>query len=118
MALRTIDGRIRLTSKPVGRPASLRERRPATPSDVTGKSTSKPLIAPTAKGKALDIEATFSLKDADRFGLQVRTGAGGEETAIGYDTTTQEPYVDRTAPASRSSPKAAPPLSTTCRHGR
>jgi levanase len=26
----------------------------------------------------------------------VRTGAGGEETVIGYDTTTQELYVDRT----------------------
>lgn len=26
----------------------------------------------------------------------MRTGAGGEETVIGYDTTTQELYVDRT----------------------
>lgn len=97
MALRTVDGRIRLTSKPVGSLESLRQKRPAaTASGVTVKSTSKRLIGPTAKGKALDIEATFSLKDADRFGLKVRTGAGGEETVIGYDTTTQELYVDRT----------------------
>ncbi|KJK39436.1 glycosyl hydrolase family 32 [Streptomyces variegatus] len=96
MALRTVDGRIRLTSKPVGSLESLRGKRPATASDITVKSASKPLIGPTAKGKALDIEATFSLKDADRFGLKVRTGAGGEETVIGYDTTTQELYVDRT----------------------
>ncbi|KUO00607.1 glycosyl hydrolase family 32 [Streptomyces resistomycificus] len=97
MALRTINGRIRLTSKPVGSLESLRHNRPAaTASDVTVKSTSKPLIGPTANGKALDIEATFSPKDADRFGLKVRTGAGGEETVIGYDTTTQELYVDRT----------------------
>ncbi|AMW13412.1 glycosyl hydrolase family 32 [Streptomyces qaidamensis] len=96
MALRTVDGRTRLTSKPVGSLESLRQKRPATASGVTLKSTSKPLTGPGAKGKALDIEATFSLKDADRFGLKVRTGAGGEETVIGYDTTTQELYVDRT----------------------
>ncbi|TRO57356.1 glycoside hydrolase family 32 protein [Streptomyces sp. IB201691-2A2] len=96
MALRTVDGRIRLTSKPVDSLESLRRKRPATAPGVTVKSTTKPLIGPAAKGKALDIEATFSLKDAERFGLKVRTGTGGEETVIGYDTTTQELYVDRT----------------------
>ncbi|MER7478712.1 GH32 C-terminal domain-containing protein [Streptomyces sp. NPDC126510] len=96
MALRTIDGRIRLTSKPVGSLASLRPKVPATASGVVVEDTSKSLTGFGAKGKALDIEATFSLKDADRFGLKVRTGAGGEETVIGYDTTTQELYVDRT----------------------
>ncbi|WP_327586180.1 GH32 C-terminal domain-containing protein [Nonomuraea sp. NBC_00507] len=96
MGLRTIDGRIRLTSKPVNNLESLRDKHPATASDVTVKSTSKPLIGRAVQGKALDIEATFSLQDAERFGLKVRTGAGGEETVIGYDTTTQELYVDRT----------------------
>ncbi|MEV0976397.1 GH32 C-terminal domain-containing protein [Streptomyces sp. NPDC049915] len=96
MALRTVNGRIRLTSTPVRSLESLRERRPATAADVTVNGTSKPLIGPAAKGKALDIEATFSLEDAERFGLKVRTGARGEETVIGYDTTTQELYVDRT----------------------
>ncbi|WP_433455084.1 GH32 C-terminal domain-containing protein [Streptomyces sp. CA-142005] len=96
LALRTVDGRIRLTSEPVDSLTSLRQDHPATASDVTVKNTSQPLIGPAAEGKALDIEATFSLKDAARFGLKVRTGAGGEETVIGYDTTTQELYVDRT----------------------
>ncbi|MFF9817753.1 GH32 C-terminal domain-containing protein [Streptomyces sp. NPDC014006] len=96
MALRTVNGRIRLTSTPVRSLESLREKRPATAADVTVNGTSKPLIGPAAKGKALDIEATFSLEDAERFGLKVRTGARGEETVIGYDTTTQELYVDRT----------------------
>ncbi|WP_392958079.1 GH32 C-terminal domain-containing protein [Streptomyces sp. LN245] len=96
MALRTIDGRIRLTSKPVNSVTSLRQKHPASAADVTVKNTSKNLIGPAAKGKALDIEATFSLKDAERFGLKVRTGAGGEETVIGYDAMTQELYVDRT----------------------
>ncbi|MES5817951.1 GH32 C-terminal domain-containing protein [Streptomyces sp. RG80] len=96
MALRTVDGRVTLTSKPVSGLASLRQSRPATAAGVTIRSTSKPLIGRAARGKALDIEATFSLKDADRFGLKVRTGAGGEETVIGYDAVAQELYVDRT----------------------
>ncbi|MEU0586767.1 GH32 C-terminal domain-containing protein [Streptomyces sp. NPDC006132] len=95
MALRTVDGRIRLTSKPVGSLESLRQTDPATASGVTVTSTSKSLTGLGAEGKALDIEATFSLKDAERFGLKVRTGAGGEETVIGYDTASQELYVDR-----------------------
>ncbi|KOU72111.1 glycosyl hydrolase family 32, partial [Streptomyces sp. MMG1533] len=96
IALRTVDGRIRLISRPVNSVTSLRQPQAVSAADVTVKSASKTLIGPAAKGKALDIEATFSLKDADRFGLKVRTGAGGEETVIGYDTTTQELYVDRT----------------------
>jgi levanase len=96
MTLRTVDGRIRLTSRPVDSVTSLRSGRPATAAGVTVKNTAKTLIGPAAQGKALDIEATFSLNDATRFGLKVRTGAGGEETVIGYDTTTQELYVDRT----------------------
>ncbi|MDQ1014195.1 GH32 C-terminal domain-containing protein [Streptomyces afghaniensis] len=80
----------------MGSLASLGDKRPATASGVTVRSASTPLIGPSAKGKALDIEATFSLEDADRFGLKVRTGAGGEETVIGYDTTSQELYADRT----------------------
>ncbi|MEU9670314.1 GH32 C-terminal domain-containing protein [Streptomyces bobili] len=96
MSLRTVDGRIRLISRPVNSVASLRQPYPVSASGITVRNTSKALADPAARGKALDIEATFSLKDADRFGLKVRTGAGGEETVIGYDTTTQELYVDRT----------------------
>ncbi|GHF55025.1 glycoside hydrolase family 32 protein [Streptomyces griseosporeus] len=96
MALRTVDGRLRLTSKPVNSLESLRQGSPATAAGVTVTSTTAPLIGPAAEGRELDIEATFSLEDAERFGLKVRTGAAGEETVIGYDTTTQELYVDRT----------------------
>jgi levanase len=96
MALRTIDGRVRLTSTPVNSLRSLRRQGPATAAGVTVTSTSQPLIGAAAQGEALDIEATFSLEDAERFGLKVRTGAQGEETVIGYDATTQELYVDRT----------------------
>ncbi|MFF5362045.1 GH32 C-terminal domain-containing protein [Streptomyces scabiei] len=96
MALRTVDGRVRLTSEPVTSVKSLRQDPPATAATTVVTNTSQALIGPAAHGKALDIEATFSLKDAERFGLKVRTGTAGEETVIGYDTTTQELYVDRT----------------------
>ncbi|MDX3520164.1 GH32 C-terminal domain-containing protein [Streptomyces scabiei] len=96
MALRTVDGRVRLTSEPVTSVKSLRQDPPATAPTTVVTNTSQALIGPAAHGKALDIEATFSLKDAERFGLKVRTGTAGEETVIGYDTTTQELYVDRT----------------------
>ncbi|MEU8470278.1 GH32 C-terminal domain-containing protein [Streptomyces sp. NPDC029006] len=96
LALRTVDGRVRLISQPVSSVTSLRQPHAVSASDVTVKNASKTLIGPAAKGKALDIQATFSRKDADRFGLKVRAGANGAETVIGYDTTTQELYVDRT----------------------
>ncbi|MFI1508893.1 GH32 C-terminal domain-containing protein [Streptomyces sp. NPDC020597] len=96
MALRTVDGRVRLTSEPVSSVKSLRRPSPATATAGLVTNTSKPLAGPAAEGKTLDIEATFTLRNAERFGLKVRTGAAGEETVIGYDTTTQELYVDRT----------------------
>ncbi|MGX1267400.1 GH32 C-terminal domain-containing protein [Streptomyces phaeoluteigriseus] len=96
MSLRTVDGRVRLVSRPVKSLSSLWQPHAVSAAGITVTNTSKALLGSAARGKALDIEATFSLKDADRFGLKVRTGAGGEETVIGYDTTTQELYVDRT----------------------
>nr|WP_324613826.1 GH32 C-terminal domain-containing protein [Streptomyces sp. DSM 15324] len=96
MALRTVDGRIRLTSEPVRSVKSLRRAAPATAPAGTVTNTSKALAGPDAEGEALDIEATFAPGNAERFGLKVRTGASGQETVIGYDTTTQELYVDRT----------------------
>jgi len=94
LALRTIKGQVRLTNEPVAGLASLRKGSPMKASGVTVKNASQ-LIGRAARGKALDIEATFSLKNAD-FGLKVRTGAGGAQTVIGYDTVTQQLYVDRT----------------------
>lgn len=86
---------------------SLWQPHAVTASGVTVKSASKTLIGPAAQGKALDIEATLSLKDAERFGLKVRTGANGEETVIGYDITTQE-LCTSTAPTPAPWTSAAP----------
>ncbi|MFI8321648.1 GH32 C-terminal domain-containing protein [Streptomyces sp. NPDC085529] len=94
MALRTVNGRIRLTQRPVPAVESLHG-----PSvgvrDVGIAEGSVPLAGGRADGGALDIRATFTLADAERFGFTVRTGAG-QETVIGYDQETGELYVDRT----------------------
>ncbi|MFI8961729.1 GH32 C-terminal domain-containing protein [Streptomyces sp. NPDC053493] len=94
MALRTVNGRLRLTQRPVAGVESLHG-----PSvgvrGIRVAEGSVPLAAGRADGKALDIRATFSPGDAERFGFTVRTG-GGQKTVIGYDTETQELYVDRT----------------------
>ena len=55
-----------------------------------------PFAAGRGNGKAFDVEATFDIGSAKRFGLKVRSGANGEETIIGYDVAAQEMYVDRT----------------------
>ncbi|MFI6935545.1 GH32 C-terminal domain-containing protein [Streptomyces sp. NPDC050287] len=44
----------------------------------------------------MDGQSDLTPSTADRFGLDVRTG-GGQHTRIGYDTTTGEVYIDRTA---------------------
>ncbi|MFI9213709.1 GH32 C-terminal domain-containing protein [Streptomyces sp. NPDC053253] len=94
MALRTVNGRIRLTQQPVSTVASLHGPLTSVRSTrIAGGSM--PLAAGRADGKALDIRATFTLADAKRFGFKVRTGQG-QETVIGYDRETQELYVDRT----------------------
>jgi levanase len=90
MGLRTLDGRIRLVQQPVRTVQALRTGRPVTAKRVPVHPGSVRL----ADGKALDIKATFSVGDADRFGLKVRAGKG-QRTTIGYDATTQEVYVDR-----------------------
>jgi levanase len=95
IGLRTIDGHPQVVQSPIRELRELRTgpayrlgHRPIPPGTqlLTGRGSS---------GKTLEIDAEFRLRDADRFGLKVRAGSG-EETVIGYDTTTRELYVDRT----------------------
>ncbi|GAA4893193.1 hypothetical protein GCM10023237_09200 [Streptomyces coeruleoprunus] len=95
MGLRTVDGRVRLTQQPVRSLATLAEGPEITARRVAVRNGSVPLADGRADGTALDVDATFSLRDAERFGLKVRTGPG-EETVIGYDAGRRELYVDRT----------------------
>ncbi|GAB7184617.1 sucrose-6-phosphate hydrolase SacC GH32 family [Kitasatospora sp. Ki12] len=92
LSLRTVNGRIRLVQQPVGELRTLRDAgstMPTTPVD----SGSTPLAV---HGSTLELEAQLTPGTADRFGLDVRTG-GGQRTRIGYDTTTGEVSIDRTA---------------------
>jgi len=92
LGLSTIGGRLQLTQRPVRELGSLRSR----PSYVTvGRSIPQGDTALPAHGKALEIYAGLKLGNARHAGLKVRTG-NGEETAIGYDATSGEVYVDRT----------------------
>jgi len=95
MSLRTIDGDVRLTQQPVTSLRSLREGDAVTAEKLTIAEGSTPLAGGSGDGKALEIDATFSVSDADRFGLKVATGAG-QEVVIGYDAGSSEMYVDRT----------------------
>jgi levanase len=96
LALRTLDGRPQLVQEPVGELASLRSDPSfAAGRRVLGAGTWTP-SGPGATGKALDIDASFVVRDAARFGVRVRVG-DGERTVIGYDADAQQVYVDRTA---------------------
>ena len=75
-----------LVQRPVRELRSLRGRR-----DVTRGH--RPIPPGTHRrcrvpGKALEIDADLRARSAERAGLKVRTG-DGEETVIGYDTTTE-----------------------------
>ncbi|MFF6802779.1 GH32 C-terminal domain-containing protein [Streptomyces sp. NPDC012616] len=92
LSLKTVDSRVRLVQQPVGELASLRGARTRVPSTRVA-DTAVPL---PVHGGSLEIQADLTPGTADRSGLDVRTG-GGQRTRIGYDTTTGEVYIDRTA---------------------
>jgi sucrose-6-phosphate hydrolase SacC (GH32 family) len=97
LGLRTIDGVPRLVSAPVAELRTLRERRWAPkrePRRVLGAGATETL---PVRGKALELDAVLRVGTSGRAGLKVRTGAGGEETVIGYDAGARELYVDRRA---------------------
>jgi fructan beta-fructosidase len=93
MGLRTIDGKVRLVQLPVPALTALRHSPMATDGPLTVSPESPGLIA-GARGRAVEIDATFTPGDADRFGITVHTGAG-KQTIIGYDHQTGQVYVDR-----------------------
>jgi levanase len=93
LGLRTVNGQLRLVQQPVRELRSLRTRPSYVqpfPRRIAAGTTTLP-----AGGKALEIYATLRVGAAQQAGLNVRTG-DGEHTAVGYDATTGEVYVDRT----------------------
>ena len=95
LAMRTIDGEVRLTQEPVTALRSLRQGDAATANKLTISEGSTMLAGGTGDGRTLEIDATFHVAGAERFGLKLATGPD-QETVVGYDAVTGELYVDRT----------------------
>src|SRR5690242_14066463 len=91
-SLKTVNGKVQLIQRPVGELTTLRGARTRLPSTrVANSTTSLPV-----HGSSLELQADLTPGTAARTGLDIRTGAG-QRTRIGYDTTTGEVYIDRTA---------------------
>ncbi|WP_405730637.1 GH32 C-terminal domain-containing protein [Streptomyces sp. NBC_01537] len=92
LSLRTVNGKTQLIQQPVGELKTLRGAGVRIPT-TTVTDTTTPL---RVHGSTLEIQADLTARTATRFGLDVRTGSG-QRTRIGYDTSTGEVYLDRTA---------------------
>jgi levanase len=91
LALREISGKIQLTQQPVASLTKLHTGPPVIGAlkHITG-TTSAGISGPT-----LDLDGVFAPGTATQFGVNVHVG-NGQQTQIGYDTTTHEVYIDRT----------------------
>lgn len=94
LALRTVDGEVRLVQRPVRSVSALgresyRVRGRMVPDGVTTLPTA-------AHGEVLAITADIEVRGATEVGLHVRAGAGGR-TVVGYDPRAQRLLVDRRA---------------------
>lgn len=90
LSLRTIGDRPTLISTPVAVSSLVKASTRVRPTKITSSTRSLPVA-----GRSLQIKASFDPETASDFGLEVRAG-NGQRTRIGYDTTTEELYVDRT----------------------
>jgi fructan beta-fructosidase len=92
LTLNNTPGGIRLTQTPVKEIESLRKEKRKW-QDLIIHSDSDNLLS-DCKGKEIEILAEFELNSAIEFGFEVRA-SNEEKTIIGYDTTTQELFIDR-----------------------
>jgi levanase len=91
LGLQRINGRIQLTQQPVAQVASLHLGRSMTARNLAITGT----VPLGTRGSTLDLEGVFAAGTAKQFGVNVHTG-NGQRTTIGYDTTTQTVFIDRT----------------------
>ena len=95
LTLQKIAGTTELTAQPVHQLQSLRQGKPYVARTARLLQGTTTLQGPGARGDTVEILAQFKAKDADTFGLNVRTGHG-QRTTIGYDVARGGVYVDRT----------------------
>jgi fructan beta-fructosidase len=94
LGLQTVGDDVRLKSTPVRELQKLRQRPYKLKSTRLVEGTTR-LTNPRAKGDTVEIVAKFRARNAEKFGLRVRTG-NGQRTVIGYDVDRGGIYVDRT----------------------
>ncbi|RJG23210.1 glycoside hydrolase family 32 protein, partial [Massilia cavernae] len=95
LALRTIDGQVRLVQQPLEAFDQLRRKLLlAVDGQVVAAGVTALAPAHTRAGPA-DIEVLLDPGTALRAGLQVHTGENGDQTVIGYDRELGQVYVDR-----------------------
>ena len=93
--LRVVDGRLRLTQRPVDALRQLRDEHVRVEDRVlTDEAVS--LAEDGVAGRALELIAEFEPREAQSAGLYVREG-DGERTVVGYDAAAESVFVDRTA---------------------
>lgn len=96
LELKTIQGKTQLTQTPYPSLSSLESGRPLL-SHQWNRVSSGNFSLPV-KAKAFDAEIKFRpAKHSRRLGLEVRAGASGAGTRIGYDFVTGQMFVDRTS---------------------
>ena len=94
LGLQTVGDDVRLKSTPVRELQKLRQSRYKLKSTRLVEGTTR-LTNPRAKGDTVEVIAKFRARNAEKFGLRVRTG-NGQRTVIGYDVDRGGIYVDRT----------------------
>ena len=94
LGLQTVGDDVRLKSTPVRELQKLRQSPYKLKSTRLVEGTTR-LTNPRAKGDTVEVIAKFRARNAEKFGLRVRTG-NGQRTVIGYDVDRGGIYVDRT----------------------
>ena len=93
LSLAAIDGVLQLVQNPV---QQLNELTTAPVLHLENQPIPQGTTLLPAGGEAVKIDATLVGGAADQYGIKVRTG-DGQETVIGYNRTTGDLYVDRSA---------------------
>jgi fructan beta-fructosidase len=91
LRLSKVAGKLRLVQEPIRELEALRGHLYSLPATVIPEGSTKL----EARGASLEIIAEFKLETATAFGLRIRVGSN-TQTIVGYDSSRQELFVDRT----------------------
>ncbi|MFT6905135.1 MAG: fructan beta-fructosidase [Oleiphilaceae bacterium] len=96
LALKTIDGKVKLTQKPVDNMALLRETPLFKLEETAFLEGGETLLADkNITAQVFEIETDITPSTATNVGFKVRSGSNGDVTIVGYDVLAGEVYLDR-----------------------